>query len=73
MSDALNQTNGICLVSTPNNKPKKAGASSAFCPSDTVGVAIIANTMIQRIPPNVGGRRFTTPYQHHKMMSVPKT
>ena len=69
----FDQTNGISLVKTPNSNPKIAGAISEFGPSEIVGVASTANTIIHVIPPRSAGRRFAMPYQHHKIKSVPRT
>ena len=65
--------NGESLVKIPNNNPNTAGATSELGPSEIVGVAIIANTMIQVIPPRGEGKRFAIEYQHHKIKTVPRT
>lgn len=72
MSEILDQINGESLVSTPNTKPKNAGAIAELGPSEIVGVAKIAKNKIQVIPPNGEGKRFAIEYQHDKMITVPR-
>lgn len=69
----FDQINGESLVKIPNNNPKTAGATSELGPSEIVGVAIIANTIIHEIPPSGEGKRFAIEYQHHKIKTVPRT
>ena len=68
----FDQINGESLVRIPNNSPKIAGAIAEFGPSEMVGVARTANTMIHVIPPSGDGNRFEIEYQHHKINSVPR-
>ena len=68
----FDQINGESLVSTPKSKPKIAGAIAEFGPSEIVGVAITANTIIHVIPPSGAGRRLHMPYQHHKIINDPR-
>lgn len=69
---AFDQINGESLVKTPNNNPKNAGAIAELGPSEIVGVAMIANTIIHVIPPTGEGNRFAIEYQHLKIISVPR-
>ena len=73
ISEKLDQINGESLVSTPKIKPKIAGAIAELGPSDTVGVASIAKTNTQLIPPSDEGKRLAIEYQHHRMINVPRT
>lgn len=72
MSEKLDQINGESFVNTPKIKPKVAGAIAEFGPSEIVGVARIANRIIQVILPSGDGKRFAIAYQHHKMIKVPR-
>jgi hypothetical protein len=68
----FDQINAESLVKIPNNKPNIAGAIAEFGPSEMVGVARTANTIIHVIPPSGDGNRFEIEYQHHKIKSVPR-
>ena len=68
----LDQMSGESLVKTPKSKPKVAGANAEFGPSEIVGVAITANTIIHVIPPNGAGKRLQIPAQHHRIINAPR-
>lgn len=72
ISAIFDQINGESLVSIPKSNPKNAGAIAELGPSEMVGVAITANTIIHVIPPSGEGRRFAIEYQHLKIISVPR-
>ena len=58
----FDQITGESLVRIPNNSPNIAGAIAEFGPSEMVGVARTANTMIHVIPPSGDGHRFEIEY-----------
>lgn len=68
----LDQIKAESFVKTPNSNPNIAGAIAEFGPSEMVGVARTANTIIHVIPPSGDGSRFEIEYQHHKIKSVPR-
>lgn len=73
IKDKFDQIKTCSFVSTPKIKPKIAGANSELGPSEIVGVARIAKTIIQRIPPIGLGIRAIKRYQHHNAIIAPVT